>query len=177
MYSCINKIFHTRKKVNLLGIGKRIKEAREHLGLTQSELADLVGVTGSAITNYEKETSHPRESVMYRLFEALEVDANYLFQDVANIPDNTIHITLFEFDRVKKYRLLDNYGKRIVDLLLEEEYRRCTETTASIPDISVYEDTENPQPVMRKESSPLSLPQEDLAAIKKTLEQPRVRKA
>ena len=75
--------------MNTLGIGKRIKEARENLGLTQSELACLVGVTGSAITNYEKETSHPKETVMYRLFEALEVDANYLFQDVANIPDNT----------------------------------------------------------------------------------------
>lgn len=160
-----------------MGIGKRIKEARENLGLTQSELAELVGVTGSAITNYEKETSHPKESVMYRLFEALKVDANYLFQDVANIPDNTANITLFEFDRVKKYRRLDNYGKRIVDLLLEEEYRRCIETMPSVPDISVYEDTESPQPVIMKESPGLSLPQEDLAAIKKTLEHPRVRKA
>ena len=136
-----------------MGIGKRIKEARENLGLTQSELAYLVGVTGSAITNYEKETSHPKETVMYRLFEALE------------------------FDRIKKYRRLDNYGKRIVDLLLDEEYRRCIETAPSVTDISVYEDTENPQPVIRKRSPDLSLPQEDLTAIKKTLEQPRIKKA
>ena len=160
-----------------MGIGKRIKEARENLGLTQSELACLVGVTGSAITNYEKETSHPKETVMYRLFEALEVDANYLFQDVANIPDNTANITLFEFDRIKKYRRLDNYGKRIVDLLLDEEYRRCIETAPSVTDISVYEEKENPQPVIRKRSPDLSLPQEDLTAIKKTLEQPRIKKA
>ena len=64
-----------------MGIGRRIKEARENAGLTQEELGKLVGVTGSAITNYEKETSHPKESVMYSLIEALGVDANYLFQD------------------------------------------------------------------------------------------------
>ena len=39
-----------------LGIGYRIKEARERLELTQTELGEMVGVTGSAITNYEKET-------------------------------------------------------------------------------------------------------------------------
>ena len=43
-----------------MGIGYRIKEARERLGLTQTELGQKVGVTGSAITNYEKETSHPK---------------------------------------------------------------------------------------------------------------------
>ena len=64
-----------------MGIGKRIKEARERLGLTQCQLADKIGVTPSAITNYEKETSHPKEQVLYKLIDALGVDANYLFQD------------------------------------------------------------------------------------------------
>lgn len=70
-----------------MGIGKRLREAREMAGLTQEELGKLVGVTGSAITNYEKETSHPKEPVMYALFEALNVDPNYLFQDCVTIKD------------------------------------------------------------------------------------------
>lgn len=70
-----------------MGIGKRLREARERAGLTQEELGKLVGVTGSAITNYEKETSHPKEPVMYALFDALNVDPNYLFQDCVNIKD------------------------------------------------------------------------------------------
>lgn len=162
-----------------MGIGKRIKEARENLGLTQSELAGLVGVTGSAITNYEKETSHPKESVMYKLFEALKVDANYLFQDVADISDSTNTVTISELNHIKKYRQLDNYGKRIIDLLLDEEYRRCVETigtVTSIPDIS-YEDTEYPALSIDKKSNDLPLPQKDLAAIKKVLEKPRIKKA
>ena len=52
-----------------MGIGKRLKEAREKSGLTQEELARKIGVTGSAITNYEKETSHPKEPVMYALMD------------------------------------------------------------------------------------------------------------
>lgn len=64
-----------------MGIGRRIKEAREKLGLTQKELGDILGVTGSAVTNYENEVSHPKEPVLYKMFEALHVDANYLFQD------------------------------------------------------------------------------------------------
>lgn len=162
-----------------MGIGKRIKEARENLGLTQSELAGLVGVTGSAITNYEKETSHPKESVMYKLFEALKVDANYLFQDVADISDSTNTVTISELNHIKKYRQLDNYGKRIIDLLLDEEYRRCVETigtVTSILDIS-YEDTEYPALSIDKKSNDLPLPQKDLAAIKKVLEKPRIKKA
>ncbi len=104
-----------------MGIGKRIKEARENLGLTQSELGDLVGVTGSAITNYEKETSHPKEAVMYKLFECLHVDANYLFQDVVKVPPKTNDVTFSEYEHIKKYRSLDKSGQDHVDTVLAWE--------------------------------------------------------
>lgn len=107
-----------------MGIGKRIKEARENLGLTQTELGELIGVTGSAITNYEKETSHPKESIMYKLFEALNVDANYLFQDVVNIPKKVNDVTLSEFEHIKKYRILDSHGRDLVDMVLNKETER-----------------------------------------------------
>lgn len=68
-------------EVSILGIGKRIKEARLRKGYTQAALANLIGVTSGAIGNYENETSHPKEEVLYKLINTLEVDANYLFQD------------------------------------------------------------------------------------------------
>ncbi len=64
-----------------MAIGKRIKEARLNKSLTQEELAKMVGVTKGAIANYENNTSHPKETVMYALINALGVDANFLFQD------------------------------------------------------------------------------------------------
>ena len=63
-----------------MGIGKRLREAREKAGFTQEELGKMIGVTGSAITNYEKETSHPKEPIM------LNVEPNFLFQDCVHLP-------------------------------------------------------------------------------------------
>lgn len=103
-----------------MGIGNRIKEARERLGLTQKELAKSVGVTPSAITNYEKGTSHPKENVLYSLISVLQVDANFLFQDYISSEDV---ISAKELEHIKKYRLLDRRGQEAVDNVLEYEYR------------------------------------------------------
>lgn len=107
-----------------MGIGNRIKEARERLGLTQTELGDMVGVTGSAITNYEKETSHPKEQVIYKLMKTLDVDANYLFQDMVKPKDYQNDISPSEIEIIKKYRKLDERGKATVLNVLGSEYFR-----------------------------------------------------
>lgn len=108
-----------------MGIGYRIKEARENQGLTQTELGKIVGVTGSAITNYENETSHPKEPIMYKLIEALKVDANYLFQDCVKLPKEANDVTLAEYEHIKKYRLISTHspdGSVVVDTVLDREY-------------------------------------------------------
>ena len=85
----------------------------------------MLGVTGSAITNYEKETSHPKEQIIYKLMETLNVDANYLFQDVVNIKSKENDITLAEYEHIKKYRSLDPYGQETVNIVLEREASRA----------------------------------------------------
>ena len=109
-----------------MGIGRRIKEARENAGLTQEELGKLVGVTGSAITNYEKETIHPKESVMYSLIEALGVDANYLFQDcVKTKKAPSISDEAMEF--AVRYEKLDSVGRGAVDAIMKYEEGRMAD--------------------------------------------------
>jgi transcriptional regulator with XRE-family HTH domain len=68
-------------KVMYMSLATRLKAARKAKGLTQKELAALVGVTGSAIGNYEKSVSSPNEDTLIRLMDALGVDANYLYAD------------------------------------------------------------------------------------------------
>lgn len=130
-----------------MGIGYRIKEAREQLGLTQTELGQKVGVTGSAITNYEKETSHPKEQIIYKLMETLGVDANYLFQDCMRIPPKNNDINLSEYEHIKKYRALDDHGKEMVDFTLEKEYERS---------IAEKKKSGNVTPIMVRETSDYS---------------------
>lgn len=112
-----------------MGIGKRIKEARLNLGLTQEELSQLLGITKGAVANYENETSHPKEPIMYKLIEVLKVDANYLFQDVVNIPKKINDVTFAEYEHIKKYRALDSLSKEIVDFVLEKELERNKTTS------------------------------------------------
>lgn len=109
-----------------MGIGKRIKEARDIKGLKQGELAKLVGVTKSAVGNYETEVSHPKEPVLYRLMSALECDANFLFQDVIDIKKGD-NIPPEYRKLICKYENLDTYGKEAVDSILDKEHKRTIE--------------------------------------------------
>lgn len=109
-----------------MGIGNRIKEAREKLGLTQKELGKKIGVTGSSITNYETGVSHPKEEILYKLFDALDCDANYLFQDEMNIkkePD-TQSVSSPDLQKIKetlvKFLTLAGYIKPGEDITDEQ---------------------------------------------------------
>ena len=64
-----------------MSVGSRLKEARIRSGKTQAELAREVGVTTSAIGNYETGVSAPRESVFIALMNVLGQDANFFYQD------------------------------------------------------------------------------------------------
>lgn len=106
-----------------MGIGKRIKEARQKAGLTQKDLSRLVGVTPSAITNYENEVSHPKEAVLYQLMQVLQVDANFFFQDEVSPPEGAA-LSPAECEHMRKYRALSSGGRRVVDTVLDREYER-----------------------------------------------------
>ena len=76
-----------------MSIGSRLKLRREELGLTQTELAKLVGVSKGSIGNYESEISSPNENILIKLFSALDCDANYLYHDDINKSNDSISNT------------------------------------------------------------------------------------
>lgn len=107
-----------------MSFGTRLRERREALGLKQSELGKLLGVTGSAIGNYENGISSPKADILYQVFDVLKCDANYLFQDEMR-ELQADDFTVPEIKLVKKYRSLDSYGKDMVDTVLNKEHSRC----------------------------------------------------
>lgn len=110
-----------------MSINSRIKERRESLNMSRIELAEKIGVTASAIANYENEISSPKIEVMYKIFNALKCDANYLYQDEMGI-NYPMKVTYDEIEHIKKYRSLDLHGKKMVDFTLQEEYERIAAT-------------------------------------------------
>lgn len=108
-----------------MGLSNRLKERREQLGLTQSEVASLLGITPGAVGNYENGVSTPKADILFKVFDALKCDANYLFQDEMNERSQKDTATPLEMEHlVKKYRDLDEHGKKMVDFTLKEEYER-----------------------------------------------------
>lgn len=111
---------------------KRIKEARIKLGLTQEALAYKLGIGTSTLNGYEKGNREPSVNMLSKIMNELDIDPNYLFQDEMS---NDIYdkFSLYEQNIIKRYRLLDNYGKAAVDNLLEVEYSRCNVVEEPMP--------------------------------------------
>ena len=64
-----------------MSFGEQIRLRRSELRLTRAELAERLGVSPSAVSNYENGLSFPKEDVMLRLFDCLETEPNVLFRD------------------------------------------------------------------------------------------------
>jgi transcriptional regulator with XRE-family HTH domain len=58
--------------------GPRVKELREHRGLSTGELARAVGVTPASVWQWENNGRHPRESTAEAVAHALGVKVGYL---------------------------------------------------------------------------------------------------
>lgn len=104
-------------------LGERIRFAREQKGLLQSDLAKLINVKSSGvISNWEKDLNKPDAEKIVRLCSVLNISASYLL-DYYGKPD--MEFSSSEIDHIKKYRGLDDYGKELVDLVLDKEHNRC----------------------------------------------------
>lgn len=117
-----------------MSFGSRLKDKRKELGITQPELAKLLGVSQSAIGSWETDTNSPRATLLYDLFDILHCDANYLFQDETRslYKDKA---TPEEFENIiKKYRDLDDHGREMVDFTLDKEYERSKALAEQTPD-------------------------------------------
>lgn len=63
-------------------IGKRFKENRERLNLTQVELAKRVGTSVTYISSVERGLSFPRGDKLVAMLNALDASADSVFCDV-----------------------------------------------------------------------------------------------
>jgi len=62
-------------------IGAKIKEARTEKKMTQQELADLLNISRSAISNWESGRNYPDLDTIVRLSDILEISLNKLLRE------------------------------------------------------------------------------------------------
>lgn len=102
-------------------ISKNIAKYREAAGISQKDLAGKLGVVPSRISNWETGANCPTIDILFEVCEILNVSIN----DIYGIyPDSKFILKYGEQDLLKKYRDLDEHGKKMVDFTLKEEYER-----------------------------------------------------
>lgn len=95
-----------------MSFGERLRTRREELGISRAELAEALGISRSAIGNYETGISFPKEDVMLRLFDCLQVDPNYLYRD--SFRSSEFVLTHQERLLLDQYRSLSAIGRETV---------------------------------------------------------------
>lgn len=77
-----------------MDIGKKIKSLRLGKLLTQRELAEMLGVSKSTLSNYERNTTTPSPDIFLQLAFYFEVSVDYLLSDNPELsPDVSSNIT------------------------------------------------------------------------------------
>ncbi len=100
-----------------MSMGERIRQRREALGMTRLELAEALGVSRSAVGNYETDISAPKEEVLQRLFHVLDMEPNFLFQD--SFPLLRRDLPSPEEEKlVERYRRLSRAGRETAHTVL-----------------------------------------------------------
>lgn len=96
---------------------EKIREARNALGLSQTELGALVGVSLRSIVAYEKGEKYPREKTMFQLAKALRVSIKYLKEDECENPTEDIDKDPFIVDASEKFGMS---GSKDMERMLAE---------------------------------------------------------
>lgn len=80
----------------LNNFSENMKKRRLELGLTQKELAEIVGITPKTIQNYEKKRTIPTSAIMESVSIALDIGLEKM------IDDNETYIKVSLVDKLEK---------------------------------------------------------------------------
>lgn len=87
----------------MVEFGKRLRKLRKEKGLTQKQLASLIGVRNSVISFYELGDRIPSPEVIRKLSATLHVSADYLLDTGIS---ETMNVAGLDEDDKKLVRLL-----------------------------------------------------------------------
>jgi len=120
-----------------------IKEARERAGFSQKELAKIIGVAPNTFHGYESGKHDPKSDLLIKIAQACHVTTDFLLGyniDTELTPDikQRIILSCDEENIIKKYRTLDEYGKKMIDVVLAEEIARIDKehSTTRFPQVA-----------------------------------------
>lgn len=105
----------------------KIKELREQHSFTQQQTAEILNMALSTYRSYETGVREPGVDTLMNLSELYGVSVDYLLDH----KPKPLVFDSEEINHIKKYRILDEYGKKAVSSVLDVEYERCNKAITS----------------------------------------------
>ncbi len=111
---------------------EKINERKKELGLTTEELSNRSQIPPGTLNKIlNGTTKDPKLETLKAIAKVLGLTLND-FDDAMN--EGGCQFSAKETELIKKYRLLDTYGTRAVDSILEAEYIRCSDNDFYVRD-------------------------------------------
>ena len=121
-----------------MGFTERLKQLRKEKGLSQIMLAEELGVSGGTVAMWETGKRKPQFEMFDKLCTFFDRSMDYILgasdddrsfalinEEVQQLGDWQVE-EQYE-DMLRKYTLLDDYGKDAVDAVLRKEFNRAQE--------------------------------------------------
>lgn len=86
-------------------IGNRIKSLREAHGMTQIELANIVGVTDKAVSTWENDINAPRMGAIQKMADYFHVSKGYLIGDDEDLQSHPLPFNLIPISDLYRQRV------------------------------------------------------------------------
>jgi phage repressor protein C with HTH and peptisase S24 domain/DNA-binding XRE family transcriptional regulator len=107
----------------------RLKALRISSSMTQKELSKKIGVSVVTVRNWESGNKSPSMSAIISLAKTFRVSTDYMLGVTPDIETDNALLNLSEKSLILNYRVLDNYGRKVVETLCRLEKQRVTDNS------------------------------------------------
>lgn len=111
-------------------IGKRIKQRRKELGLTQAMIQQQTGISAGNLSDFERGDKLPSALSLLRLSEALNCTTDWILKGTGAAANQEIHPPFSEtssrnktlYHVLEMYLYLDEEDRKEIDFLIKYKY-------------------------------------------------------
>lgn len=114
---------------------KKIAELRKERNLSQSELAEKIGVSQQTISKYEKGIREPDISTLLSLSKIFNVSIDFLLENNVNKLSNNFSISVDERELLSYYKQLNRIDKRWIMGQIIDLIKKSNEDSYNIPKV------------------------------------------
>ena len=133
----------------MVTMGERIKQLRKENGMTQTALAEALGVTKGTVSTWETNSRTPSFETLNTMSDIFKRSFDYIMgksddasprmqgeEEMENLALSQVEDDLTEY--ALKYARLDSYGREAVEAIIRAEYNRCRSDNTLSPASAYY---------------------------------------